>query len=59
MKGLSSYILALVITLILASIGLVLFWIFLRNTTEGAKSFSDEIIESLCNSIAILKIIGC
>jgi flagellar basal body-associated protein FliL len=60
MKGLSGYILALLITLILAAIGLVIFWIFLKNTTAGAKTFSEQVMQSLCNSLGILKnLIGC
>lgn len=60
MKGLSGYVLAIVITLILAALGLVIFWLFLRNTTEGAKTFSEQIIDSLCNSIGTLKyLLGC
>jgi len=60
MKGLSDYILALVIALILAALGLVIFWVFLKNTTEGAKPFVDQAIESICNSLGIVKsLIGC
>lgn len=60
MKGLSGYILALVITLVLAALGLVIFWVFLRNVNEGAKTFSEQVIQSLCNSLGIAKhLIGC
>jgi len=60
MKGLSGYILALVITLVLAALGLVIFWVFLKNTAEGAKTFSEQLMDSLCDSLGIVKgLIGC
>jgi len=60
MKGLSGYILALVIALILAALGLVIFWVFLKNATAGAQSFSEQVIQTLCNSIGIAKyLMGC
>jgi type II secretory pathway component PulJ len=60
MKGLSGYILALVIALILAALGLVIFWVFLKNTATGAQSFSEQVIQTLCNSLGFAKhLIGC
>jgi len=60
MKGMSSYVITLVIVLVVAAIGLVLFWLFIKNTTEGAKTFSENVIDSICNSIGIAKhLLGC
>ncbi|MBU5688651.1 MAG: hypothetical protein KQA41_00270 [Candidatus Aenigmarchaeota archaeon] len=59
-KGLSGFILAILITLIVALIASVIFWIFLRNTTEGAKTFSEQIYTQICESLGILKgLMGC
>ncbi|MEM5776893.1 MAG: hypothetical protein QXJ06_00400 [Candidatus Aenigmatarchaeota archaeon] len=60
MKGLSGYIISLVITLVLAAIGLVIFWLFLKNVSSGAKDFADKLLDNLCQSIGVLKyLIGC
>ncbi|MCX8178786.1 MAG: hypothetical protein N3D75_03085 [Candidatus Aenigmarchaeota archaeon] len=59
-KGLNGYIIAFVITLILAAIGITLVWVFLKNTTEGASLFSQEVFQKICSSSKIIKtLMGC
>lgn len=59
-KGLSGYIIAFVITLILAAIGITIVWIFLKNTTEGATNFGQEIFQKICSSSKLIKtLMGC
>ncbi|MEM2175222.1 MAG: hypothetical protein QXI58_06345 [Candidatus Micrarchaeia archaeon] len=59
MKGLSGYVLTIVIALILASIGLVIYWVFLRNVSEGSKAFSEQIIQEICKVALLKTVLGC
>ncbi len=58
-KGISGHTLVIVISLIVAMLGLVLLWIFLNNATEGGKKFVDEVGCKLCESMqGTLGVIG-
>lgn len=60
MKGLSEYVLTIVISLIVAMIGLALLWVFLQNAAKGGQTFASDIIKEICNKIGLLKyIVGC
>jgi hypothetical protein len=50
-KGISGHTLVIVISIIVAMIGLVLFWIFLTHTTESGISFGKEIACKICEAI--------
>lgn len=47
-KGISGHVLVIVISLIVAMIGLVLLWIFLQNTAKGGEVFASDIARSIC-----------
>ncbi|MBU5690166.1 MAG: hypothetical protein QXM68_03555 [Candidatus Aenigmatarchaeota archaeon] len=60
MKGISGYIIAFVITIILASLGIVLIWVFLKNTASNATIFSKETVDSICRSLGVISsLLGC
>ncbi len=55
-KGVSGYVITIVITLVLAVIGLTLLWIFLQNTVKGGESFANDVTRGICQSLRKLGI---
>lgn len=62
MKGVSGHVLVIIISLIVAMIGLVLLWIFLQNAAKGGEGFASDVAKSICellkNKLGILGVGG-
>ena len=60
-KGISGHALTIIITLVVGMIGLVIFWLFIKHTTEGGMDFAREIACGLCKKISkgVLSSIPC
>lgn len=62
-KGITGHTLVIVITLIVLMLGLVIFWLFITHTMEGAKEFVKEVSCNLCKSmsdmISFLPLVDC
>lgn len=47
-KGISGYTLVIVIALIIAILGLTVFWLFISHTMEGVKNFIKRVSCKMC-----------
>ncbi len=50
-KGISGHTVVIVISLLIAVIGLFIFWFFLTNISETGKSFAEEMGRALCEAM--------
>lgn len=50
-KGISGHTLVVIISIIVAMLGLILFWLFLSQTTTKGLEFARDISKALCDTL--------